>query len=143
MPESRLPSSIPVRVSAPSRRRTAWEVLRFGLAGLLNAGVGYMIYAGFIFLGVPMFVAQALGHTLGTCFNYVSHSRFVFQQRPSLGRYLLASTGNYLAGLLLLALCAHWMSSPYLAGLVATGLTAVFSYLSLKLYAFHRAPPQG
>jgi putative flippase GtrA len=140
-----LPPAAPLdsRVHPQGSVATVWELLRFGLAGVVNAGMGYALYAGFIFMGAPMYLAQALGHVLGTCFNYYSHSRFVFQKRPGLGRYLLSSGFNYLAGLVFLALSAHWVASPYLAGLIGTALTAAFSYLSLKLYAFRHRPSQG
>lgn len=131
------------RIRATSKVATAWELLRFIVAGAINAGVGYVTFAAFIYVGAPLFVAQALGHVIGTGFNYFSHSHFVFQRRPGLRRYLLSSGMNYLAGLIFLALCALWIASPYVAGLVGTILTAAFSYLSFKLYAFRYRKNRG
>jgi putative flippase GtrA len=130
-------------VRAARKAATAWELLRFGVAGAVNAGVGYLAFAAFIYVGTPLYVAQALGHVIGTAFNYFSHSHFVFQRRPGLQRYLLSSGVNYLAGLIFLALCTRWIASPYVAGLVGTILTAAFSYLSLKLYAFRHRKNRG
>jgi putative flippase GtrA len=118
--------------------KTPREIARFLVAGLVNTGVGYAAYALFVFLGLNIYLSQALGHVVGTTFNYFSHRHFVFRQRPKLLRYLLSSGLNYLAGLAFLALAAQWIQSPYLAGLVGTGLTAIFSYLSLKVIAFRR-----
>ncbi len=122
------------------QRKTALEFLRFLAAGLVNTLVGYCAYAVFIWLGMNMYAAQAAGHVVGTAFNYFNHSWFVFRMRPVLAKYLLGSAVNYVAGLGFLALIAQLVASPYLAGLIATGCTAVFSYVSLKLLAFRKAP---
>jgi putative flippase GtrA len=121
---------------SPDGRRSNWEFIRFLAVGALNASVGYGIYALLVFLGCNVFVAQAGGHMLGTAFNYLSHSRLVFNMRPPLLPYLASSGINYIAGLLFLALMLRWITSPYLAGFLALVCTAVFSYSSLKLIAF-------
>jgi putative flippase GtrA len=122
--------------AAPPVRRSRLEFLRFLAVGMLNAAVGYGIYALLVFLGCNIFVAQAGGHVLGTMFNFVSHSRLVFNMQPSLLPYLASSGMNYVAGLLFLALMAQFVASPYLAGFLALVCTAVFSYTSLKVIAF-------
>jgi putative flippase GtrA len=123
---------------APGRWAGPFEVLRFGVAGLVNAGVGYAAYAGFVFLGLNLFLAQALAHCVGTSFNYLTHRHFVFNRRTGWAQYLSSSLLNYLASVVFLFGFSRLFASPYLSGLVATGATAVFSYLSLKFIAFRQ-----
>lgn len=129
-------------VAAPAWAR-ALEFGRFLVAGVVNAGIGYAAYALFVYLGLGVYLSQALGHTVGTAFNYFSHSLFVFKMRPKLVPYLASSSINYVAGVAFLAATLRIVASPYWAGLIATGCTAVFSYLSLKVLAFRRRQLPG
>ena len=131
----------PDRNVGKASHKTPQEVLRFVVAGAINTGVGYAAYAFLVFLGLNLFVSHALAHVAGTTFNYFSHRHYVFRQRPGLLRYLLSSGLNYFAGLFFLALLTRWITSPYLAGLLAVALTAAFSYVSLKVIAFRRPKP--
>jgi putative flippase GtrA len=54
------------------------QLLRFLLVGLLNTAVGYGLFAGFVWAGLPYPVAIALATLLGIAFNFQSTGRLVF-----------------------------------------------------------------
>jgi putative flippase GtrA len=117
------------------------ELWRYSHVGLLNTAFGYGLYAGLVWLGVNLFVAQILSQVIGAGFNYLTFRRLVFRgARSSLRAYIGAYAFNYLLGLTFLAIAHHFIPSPYLAGFVALIAVAGINYLVLKRFVF-RAPP--
>lgn len=51
---------------------------RFILAGILNTGVAYAIYAALVLIGLSPQAALALSFVLGVLWNYIATARFVF-----------------------------------------------------------------
>lgn len=54
------------------------QLLRFLLVGLLNTAVGYGLFAGFVWAGLPYPLAIGLATLLGVAFNFQSTGRLVF-----------------------------------------------------------------
>ena len=62
---------------------TEWKaelrrIVAFLVVGVVNTIVGYSIYAGLIWAGLPAQPALAIAFALGVVWNYVTHARFVF-----------------------------------------------------------------
>src|SRR5687767_4682945 len=96
------------------------QLFRYYQAGVINSLFGYGAYALFVWLGLDMYVAQILAHTLGTAFNYLTYTRYTFAgQRGSVLRFLASYVGHYLLSLATLAGFAQVTNSPYLAGLLS------------------------
>lgn len=114
----------------------------YGVAAI-NTLWGYGIYAGLVALGLNLFLAQILSHTLGVVFNYFSYSLGVFQRPPrSKAAYVMAYGVNYLVSAAFLALFHHFGLSPYLAGLYALVCSSLLNFLVLSRIVF-RTKPQG
>ena len=66
------------------------QLLRFLLVGGLNTAVGYALFAGFVWAGLPYPGAIALATVLGVAFNFQSTGRLVFGGAPlsQLGRFV-------------------------------------------------------
>lgn len=125
-------------VSGLSRPRIL-ELWRYYQAGVVNTAFGLGAYWLFVWLGLNMYLAQIVSHTLGVTFNYLSYSRHVFRNaEPAKLRFVLSYAGNYLAGLVALAAVAQAIASPYLAGLGAATLVSVVNYFALKHLVFRR-----
>jgi putative flippase GtrA len=117
------------------------ELWRYGHVGLLNTAFGYGLYAGLVWLGLNLYVAQILAQIISVCFNYFTLRRLVFLGATSrLRSFIGAYAFNYLMAVTFLALAHHFIPSPYLAGFVALIAVAVINYLVLKRFVF-RAPP--
>ena len=126
---------------SPARLRELW---RYYQAGVINTAFGLGAYWLFVWLGLNMYLAQIISHTLGVGFNYVTYSRHVFRDAaPAKLRFVLSYIGNYLVGLAALAAVAQVIANPYLAGLVATVLVSVVNYFALKHLVFKDARAAG
>lgn len=113
---------------------------RYYQAALANTLFGYGIYALFVALGANIFVAQIGGHIMGTVFNYFSYSRYVFRKgQASKLRFGAAYVGNYLVGLIALAILSRVISSAYFAGLAALVTASAVNYVVLNRLVFRAA----
>ena len=116
------------------RFETLW---RYYGAGIINTAFGYGLFAGLVWLGLNLFVAQIVAHVTGTIFNYFMFKRFVFtNSEPALARYIASYAVNYLIGLGFLVTVRMVIHSPYAAGLLAIICTSAVNYLILKLIVF-------
>ncbi len=123
-----------VRIPRPE---VVFEVIRYYIAGALNAGFGYGLFAVLLWTGLGMYAAQATAHVLGVAFNYFTYSRHVFRNAPSARMRFIASYGvNYIISLAFLALVSLLIDNPYIAGLVTIILTSVVNYFMLKRLVF-------
>ncbi|MCW1429331.1 GtrA family protein [Novosphingobium sp. JCM 18896] len=121
-----------------SRARVA-ELWRYYQAGIVNTAFGLGAYWLLVWLGLNMFVAQLISHTMGVAFNYLTYSRHVFRDaQPAKLRFVLSYAGNYLAGLATLWAVSQFVANPYLAGLVAAVIVSVVNYFALKHLVFVR-----
>ncbi len=113
------------------------QLWRFLRVGVINTLFGYVLYAMLVAIGLQVFVAQIFGTIIAVAFNYFSYSRYAFDRAPlSRLRFLLSYALNYLVSLAALALSALILHSPYLAGLLATLVTATINFVVLRRYVF-------
>ncbi|SMR71068.1 Putative flippase GtrA (transmembrane translocase of bactoprenol-linked glucose) [Aliiroseovarius halocynthiae] len=104
--------------------------LRFVLAGVVNTGFGYSIYAAFVFAGAYPQAALALQFAIGVVFNHMTHGRFVFGTR-GYGRfpqYVAAYVAVYLFNAGLLKLLMGFDIGAYLAQAIALVPTVLLSF---------------
>jgi len=124
-----------------ARLAQAWikleVVVRYGAVGLINTAFGYGLYAGLVFIGLNLFVAQILSHCTGAVFNYFMFKRHVFTRaNHAVLRYVGAYGLNYILGLTSLALVHHVIASPYLAGFLALLAVAFINFFVLRFLVF-------
>ena len=113
------------------------QLWRFLKVGVLNTLFGYALYSALVAIGLQMFVAQIVGTVIAVAFNYFTYSRHVFHAAPaSRVRFVLSYALNYLVSLAALALAAIVVPSPYLAGLLATLVTAAINFVVLRRFVF-------
>ncbi len=123
-----------------SSARRLW---RYYQAGIVNTAFGYGLYATFVALGLNMYVAQIVAHLLGVMFNYVTYSRHAFHDsNVSKGRFVASYAVNYLLGLAALWAASQFVTSPYLAGLVAVIFVSLINYLILRHWVFTVPRPE-
>lgn len=112
---------------------------RYYQAGIVNTAFGYGMYALLVAAGLNMYVAQITAHVLGVAFNYFTYSRYAFRDAAaSKARFVLSYAGNYLLGLAALAVAAQFLSSPYVAGLLAVVFVSLANFFILKHLVFVR-----
>lgn len=113
---------------------------RYYQAGIVNTLFGYGLYALFVKLGLNMYVAQLVAHTMGVVFNYFTYSRYAFRDASaSKWRFALSYTVNYFIGAGLLWACHQLIPSPYLSMAVAVVFATAINYLILNRLVFTTA----
>jgi putative flippase GtrA len=112
-------------------------LVRFYQAGILNTIVGYGLYASFIRLGINIYLAQIMSHSLGTAFNYFTYSRHAFRgSRPAKLRFIMAYIFNYLVGLGLLSVVRLFVRSPYIVGIIVIFFGSLINFFVLRHLVF-------
>jgi putative flippase GtrA len=120
------------------------EVIRFGVAGVVNTAFGFGVYAGLVLLGVPVAAALLVATVVGVFFNFLTFGAFAFRQLDArrLPRFLVAYGFIYLFNLALLeGLRAATGIGPIVAQLACLVVVAPTAYLVLKAKVF-REPAQ-
>jgi putative flippase GtrA len=119
-----------------------WKQLwRYYQAGIVNALFGYGLFAVLVWLGFNIYLAQLTSHVLGVAFNYFTYSRYAFSGQKSTKRmFAMSYVGNYILGLISLAVIARFVHSPYLAGLLSIVFVSVINYFVLKRLVFRADP---
>ncbi|WP_022678778.1 GtrA family protein [Sandarakinorhabdus limnophila] len=131
---------------AELRQRISWSqvqlAVRFYQAAIINTLFGISFYALLVWLGLNLFLAQALSHVVGTTFNYFTYSRHVFRTaRPAKARFLLSYLGAYLLNLAVLYGLSRVIPSPYVAGIATALIVSLVNFLVLKRLVFRVGAP--
>ncbi|WP_226000308.1 GtrA family protein [Paenibacillus sp. BJ-4] len=66
-----------------SRIAPLLPIIRFGMVGLVNTGVDYVIFMLLAWAGVPVLVAQTISYSCGTANSYILNSRWTFNKQRS------------------------------------------------------------
>ena len=119
---------------------------RFGLVGLVNTAVGYLVIVAALSLGLNDFAANAAGYAVGLTVSYVLNSKWTFRDRARSGsagaaRYLGVFIVAYGANLLVIVMAGElgYQKEP-LVHLIGTCLYVVLFFLGARHFAF---PEQG
>jgi putative flippase GtrA len=136
---SEAPSEKPLR--GRTHMQFDWrQLLRYYQAGVVNTVFGYGCYAALLWLGLDMFIAQLISHTLGTLFNYFTFSRYAFVgEAGSPMRFVASYAGNYILSLAVLWALSQVIASPYIAGFLSIVVVSVINYVVLKRFVFRSA----
>jgi putative flippase GtrA len=115
------------------------ELFRYYQAGIVNTLFGLGAYAVLVWAGFGIYAAQLISHVLGMSFNYVTYSRHVFRDAgPAKARFVLSYAINYLLSLAALAVIAHLVNNPYIAGFLAAFIVSIVNYFALKHVVFRK-----
>lgn len=115
------------------------EVVRFGIAGMVNTAFGFGVYSGLVLLGVVPSIALFVATVIGVLFNFLTFGGFTFRRLDAhrLPRFLVAYALIYLFNLALLeGLRAATGLGPIVAQLACLVLVAPTAYLVLKAKVF-------
>ena len=119
-----------------------WTLVRFGMVGALNTGVGLaVIMALDLVFHLDPHIANAGGYAVGVAIGFVLNRGFVFKSDGHIGhtgaKYLVAVAIAFIANQTVLAAALHLYSTMAL-GRFAAQLTAMATY-TLLMFALCRA----
>lgn len=125
---------------------TPWgnRPLRFVMAGTVNTGVSYGVYALALWAGLALALASLLSLLAGLAVGYLTQGRFVFRTPSpgSLGRYLIGWGVLYGVHYGVVTLLMRLGIHPLAGALVALLLIAALSYFVLRDLVFRAEPTQ-
>jgi len=120
------------------------EVLRFGIAGMVNTAFGFGVYSVLVLAGVPVFLSLLVATLAGTFFNFFTFGAFAFRQLQArrLPRFLMAYGLIYLFNLALLEVVRGTSGlGPIPAQLACLVVVPPSAYLLLKAKVFREEHP--
>lgn len=138
------------------RRQNLVEFIKFGLVGIMNTGVDFLVFTLLMLAGVQYMAAQVVSYAAGTLNSYVVNKLWTFKgQEHGQGDGRKAKAGGFdrkefirFAGLngatlLLSLLLLYGFKSglglnSFLAKLAVTGFTVLANYAGSKLWVFRR-----
>jgi putative flippase GtrA len=122
------------------KRSTFKAPFRYFLVVVGGFGLDFVLYSALVSWGESIYLANAIGFCIGAAFNVLMIRRFVFSGSrfgfgTDLGLTLLTNGTMLIVGMGILWILVEWMKvSPYLAKLLANGLTFVLNYATRATY---------
>lgn len=127
-------------------RQAAAQLIRYGIVGVLNNLLGYLIYLGVTWLWLEPKLAVTLLYPVGALTGYFGHARYAFSYQGSarygLLRYVVAHLVGYGVNVLLLWVFSDRLGFPHQlvqAGAIVT--VAAVLFVLLKFFVFPRSQP--
>lgn len=124
---------------APLKRQTAGELVRFILAGGVNTGFSYAVYAACLWLGIAYPLANLAAMVAGVLIGFLTQGHFVFRalERRRFPAFILTWLGLWGLNVLLIRFLLPVASgNAYLAGALALAIIVPLSYLIQKHLVF-------
>ena len=116
------------------------QIIRYGIVGVLNNSLGYLIYLAVTFMGLSPKLTITLFYPLGAYTAYLGHSKYSFSsQRNYLTalRYAFVYLIGYLVNFLLLYIFSDKLMYPHqIVQAAAIFVVAGILFLMLKFFVF-------
>lgn len=132
----------------PPRTRPWWksdkglaQLLRYGLVGVINNLLGYLLYLAATALGGTPKVTMSALYVVGAAIGYLSNRRLTFAHRGSHWRaglkYAVVHATGYLFNLGILSVFVDRLGYPHqIVQAVAIFVVAAYLFLAFKLFVF-------
>lgn len=122
------------------------QFIKFGIVGISNTLIAYIVYSACVFAGIHYLIANALGFFVSVLNAYYWSDRFVFKKGEGESRntvwtllktYLAyGSTGLMLASILLYLYVDKLQISEYIAQLLVLIVTIPLNFFINKYWSF-------
>ncbi|MFS8214462.1 GtrA family protein [Paenibacillus polymyxa] len=127
-----------------SRMAQLLPMIRFGIVGLVNTGVDYIIFMLLAWVGVPVIVAQIISYSCGTANSYILNSKWTFNKQLSnntnkrqLPKFIVINLIVLgVTSLLLQVLHTGTELSLALSKLIATAAGMIINYIGSRYWVF-------
>lgn len=120
---------------------TLYQIIRYGVVGVLNNSLGYLIYLVVTSLGVNPKAAITIFYPIVIAASYCSHLKYSFSYKgrraSSLFRYTLVYFIGYGVNLILLIMLADKLKFPHqIVQAIAIPVVAGILFIMLKFFVF-------
>lgn len=119
-------------------RAKASLILRYLIVGVFNTGVGYLLYAFFLYVGLDYKLANFLALVIGIVISFKTQGTFVFNNTKNrlFGRFVVGWVLVYLFTIALIGQIIELGFNAYWAGAMALPFSVTTSFLIQKYYVF-------
>lgn len=135
-------------------RNTIIQFVKFGIVGISNTFIGYVIYALSLFVlrklnflsDIDIYVSQFMMFLLSVAWSFYWNNRFVFTKRDGEQRHLLlalvktyisyAFTSLFLAEILLYVMVKYIDVNEFIAPILILFVTVPLNFVIQKMWAF-------
>jgi putative flippase GtrA len=120
---------------------TWWQIIRFGLVGLISNGVAYAVYLALTAAGMDPYAAATVVYVVALAVGFAGHRKVTFAHQGRLGRaavsYLVAYAIGYLIDIALLTIGMNVLGQSHvIAQAEAVVVVAMYLYVALRLFVF-------
>ncbi len=117
---------------------TKWQLILFLFVGGVNTLFSYGVYAFFIFIGLPYYLAVLLATCIGVLFNFMTTGRIVFKNSNStlIFKFMGVYAFLYFLNIGMLKILLFFSDNLYLNGLITVFPLAVLSFVMNKFLVF-------
>ena len=117
------------------------QIIRYGIVGILNNLLGYLIYLAVTWLGLDPKVAVTILYPIGAFTSYFGHARYSFTLKNNSShvvvRYVIAHCVGYGATLLMLYIFTDKLFFPHqIVQAAAIFVVAAILYLMFRYFVF-------
>ena len=113
------------------------QFIVFLCVGIMNTVFGYAIFAFFIFLKAPYYLAFLFAALLGLVFNFITTGRIVFKNKSFkiIYKFVFVSVIMYFLHIFLIKIINLQINNFYISGLMTMSLTALIAfYFNKKIF---------
>lgn len=113
------------------------QLFMFLIIGVINTIFGYSVFAIFLFLHVPDYMAVILSTALGLLFNFKTTGIFVFKNKNNklLLKFVMNAGVICIMTIVLIKMLNLFIFNSYISGAIATSIMPFFSYyLSKRIF---------
>ncbi|GLX71432.1 GtrA family protein [Paenibacillus glycanilyticus] len=128
------------------------QFIMFNMVGLLNTLVDFIVYSVLVWAGLYVLPAQVISYSAGMVNSYALNSLFTFKgsvriegngrmRRGLMIRFITWNAVVLGVSMLLLFLMTSAGIGPFMAKLLATGVTVVLNFAGSKWWVFRSPQP--
>lgn len=127
---------------SPSDEQKNLSVLfKYGIVGLSQNGVGYLVYLLLVWLGLGPKTAVSVCYPIGALLSFWGNRRWTFSHQGSvsgaMSRFILSHIGGYFINLAMLYFFVDILFFPHeLVQAFAIFFVAIYLFLMMRFFAF-------
>lgn len=120
-----------------------WRFIKFGLTGVMNTLVDYMVFLVLSYLSIDVYLSQAISYTCGMINSYIVNRSWTFKSKNNFFSVQMLRFVVVNLSLLLISLGVLWLGSQLGYGklvskLCATAVTLGVGFVVNRLWVFNR-----
>ena len=118
------------------------KFIKFGLVGVLNTLINWIIFALLNFVGVYYIVANVIAYAIATANSYIWNSKWVFKyngedKKETTAKFIILNLIGLALNTAILYFLVDILSFNKLVGLViTTAIVMVINYIANKIWVF-------